>query len=158
VVKPTLPDVFLTDGTTVSSEQAAAQLSSTWQADMLAERASGSNVCGVAAAAAMLGLGELQAAYPEATVIPINSTAFMSPLPTMLPSWMDEYAPTAMELAGCVVYAGCSPLVDADTWVEHQGGVLAAEARTWVHNALPSCPGNVTDQQNAHEVLPSGGG
>jgi hypothetical protein len=158
VIKPTLPDVVLTDGTTVSGEQAAAQLSPTWQADMLAERASGSHVCGVAAAAAMLGTGELQAAYPEATVTPINSTAFMSSLPAMLPSWMDEHAPIAMELAGCVVYAGSNPLVDADTWVEHQGRVLAAEARTWVHNALPSCPGNLADQQNAHKVLPAGGG
>jgi energy-coupling factor transporter ATP-binding protein EcfA2 len=158
VLKPALPDVVLSDGTKLTGEHAAAQLSPTWQADMLAERASNSHVAGVAAAAAMLVSSELPEVTLAAVATPINSTAFMSPLPAPIPSWMDEYAPTAMELTGCVAYASCNPLVDADTWVEHQSNVLTATARTWVQQALPTCPINLTSQQDAHKELPAGGG
>jgi hypothetical protein len=103
---PALPQVIMPDGSKLAGGEAATQLGSDWQEQMLQEHAAG------VAATVIMNEAQLDAA-PE----PVSS-------------WMDTFAPPAAELAGCATAA--SNTVDVESWTQHQEQVLQMQASDWV--------------------------
>jgi hypothetical protein len=107
---PTLPEVIMPDGKRLSGEQAAQQLGDNWQEDMLKKQQPAAGV----AAAIVVNSAQLDVWGPP------------------VPGWMDDFAPSAYELAGC---AAVSSTVDLPSYREHQEQVLQAQASEWVLEA-----------------------
>jgi hypothetical protein len=107
---PALPDIVMPDGSRLTGERAAQQLSEDWQEQMLQEQQPAAGV----AAAIVVNSAQLDVWGPP------------------VPGWMDDFAPSAYELAGC---AAVSSAQDLPTYREHQEQLLQAQASEWVQEA-----------------------
>jgi hypothetical protein len=122
---PTLPDVVMPDGRRLAGEEAAAELADDWQEQMLREQQPAAGV----AAAILVNEAQLDVYGPP------------------VPGWMDEFAPSAYELAGCM--AAAPNMTELPSYQQHREQALQAQASEWVRAA---------QQKTSSRNLTAGGG
>jgi hypothetical protein len=105
---PVLPDVVMPDGRHLPGEQAAEELPGDWQEQMLLEHQPAAGV----AAAVIVNSAQLDVWGPPA------------------PGWMDDFAPSHYELAGCAAVAPVGS--DLPSYQQHPERALQAQASEWV--------------------------
>jgi hypothetical protein len=108
---PVLPDVIMADGRRLAGEEAAAELADNWQEQMLQEQQPAAGV----AAAILMTEAQLDVYGPP------------------VPGWMDGFAPSAYELAGCM--AATPNTTELPSYQQHREQALQAQASELVRAA-----------------------